>query len=87
MVILGLIGVTLARFIPGLNWMSQADAIAAFAVALIVIYVSGELGYRTIQALLDTAPQGVTEQIISQVDQIDGVSNCHAVRILSLIHI
>ncbi len=80
-VILGLIGVTLARFIPGLNWMSQADAIAALAVALIVIYVSGELGYRTIQALLDTAPKGVTEQIISQVDQIHGVSHCHAVRI------
>ena len=28
-VILGLIGVTIARSIPGLNWMSEADAIAA----------------------------------------------------------
>ncbi len=80
-VILGLIGVTLARFIPGLNWMSHADAIAALAVALIVIYVSGELGYRTIQALLDTAPQGVTEQIVSKVDALEGICECHAVRI------
>jgi cation diffusion facilitator family transporter len=80
-VILGLIGVLVARSVPGLNWMSQADAVAALIVALIVIYVSAELGYRTIQALLDTAPKGVTEQIISKVEQIEGVSNCHAVRI------
>ncbi len=80
-VILGLIGVTVARFIPGLNWMSQADAIAALVVALIVIYVSGELGYRTIQALLDTAPKGVTEQIVSKVDALEGIRDCHAVRI------
>ncbi len=80
-VILGLIGVAIARFLPGLDWMSQADAIAALVVALIVIYVSGELGYRTIQALLDTAPKGMTEQIISKVENIKGVNDCHAVRI------
>src|SRR5512138_3106673 len=39
-VILGLIGITIAKYIPGLDWMSQADAIAALVVALIVIYVS-----------------------------------------------
>lgn len=82
-VILGLIGVTIARFVPGLTWMSQADAVAACIVALIVIYVSGELGYRTIQALLDTAPKGMTEQIISTVQKMKGVNDCHAVRIRS----
>jgi cation diffusion facilitator family transporter len=80
-VILGLIGVTIARFVPGLHWMSEADAIAASIVALIVIYISGELGYRTIQALLDTAPRGMTEQIISKVEKMKGVNDCHAVRI------
>lgn len=80
-VILGLIGITIARYVPGLDWMSQADAIAALVVALIVIYVSGELGYRTIQALLDTAPKGTTEQIISKVNALKGVSDCHSVRI------
>src|SRR5512135_1183246 len=48
-VILGLIGVSIARFVPGLSWMGEADAIAAMAVALIVIFISGELGWRTIQ--------------------------------------
>ncbi len=80
-VILGLIGVTIAGFIPGLNWMSHADAIAALVVALIVIYVSAELGYRTIQALLDTAPKGATEQIIAKVQKMKGITDCHAVRI------
>ncbi len=80
-VILGLIGLTLARYIPGLNWMSEADAIAALVVALIVIFVSGELGWRTIKALLDTAPEGMTEQIIAKVARMKGINDCHAVRI------
>ncbi len=80
-VILGLIGVTIARFVPGLEWMSEADAIAAMAVALIVIFISGELGWRTIQALLDAAPKGVAEKIIGAVRGMQGISDCHAVRV------
>lgn len=80
-VILGLIGVTLARFIPNLGWMSQADAIAALAVALIVIFISGELGWRTIQALLDAAPKGMSEKIVTAVRAMPGITDCHAVRV------
>src|SRR5512140_2666512 len=80
-VILGLIGVTIARFVPSLKWMSEADAIAAMAVAAIVIFISGELGWRTIQALLDAAPKGAAENIVSSVKAMPGISDCHAVRI------
>ncbi len=80
-VILGLIGVTIARFIPGLNWMSEADAVAAMVVALIVIFVSAELGWRTISALLDTAPNGVADKIVETVESLKGIEDCHAVRI------
>jgi cation diffusion facilitator family transporter len=80
-VILGLVGLTLARFMPELAWLSEADAVAALVVALIVIYVSGELGWRTISALLDTAPNGMTEKIIAKVERMKGVNDCHAVRI------
>ncbi len=80
-VILGLIGVTVARFVPELEWMSEADAIAAMAVALIVIFISGELGWRTIQALLDAAPKGKADQIVSTVKSMPGIHDCHAVRI------
>jgi len=80
-VILGLVGVTLARSIPALRWMSEADAIAALLVALIVIFISGELGWRTINALLDAAPKGMTEKISADVGKMKGIHDCHAVRI------
>lgn len=80
-VILGLTGVTVARFVPGLDWMHKADSIAAMVVAVIVIYVSGELGWRTISALLDTAPKGMAEKIEQAATSVPGVVDAHAVRI------
>jgi len=80
-VILGLIGLTVARFVPGLDWMHKADSIAALVVAIIVIYVSGELGYRTIAALLDTAPKGITEEVEKAAMTVPGVVDAHAIRI------
>ncbi len=80
-VIVGLIGVTVARFLPGLDWMHAADSLAALVVALIVIYVSGELGWRTVSALLDSAPQGMAEKIEQAAAAVPGVVNAHAVRI------
>jgi len=80
-VIIGLIGLTISNSIPGLNWMSKADSIAALVVAVIVIYVSGELGWRTISALLDTAPKGLAEKIERLAANVPGVLNAHAVRI------
>ena len=80
-VILGLIGLTISRHVPGLDWMHKADSIAALVVALIVIYVSAELGYRTISSLLDTAPMGLADKVESIALTIPGVVNAHAVRI------
>jgi divalent metal cation (Fe/Co/Zn/Cd) transporter len=39
------------------------------------------LGWRTIQALLDAAPEGKRNQVIKSVEALEGVENCHAVRI------
>jgi cation diffusion facilitator family transporter len=80
-VILGLIGLTAARYIPGLDWMHKADSVAALVVAIIVIYISGELGWRTISALLDTAPKGMTEEIEQAAIAVPGVVDVHAIRI------
>jgi len=80
-VILGLIGVTLARFLPHLDWMHADDSVAALVVAVIVIYISGQLGWRTISALLDTAPKGMAEKIEQAAAGIKGVVDAHAVRI------
>ena len=80
-VIIGLIGLTIARYVPGLDWMHKADSIAALVVAIIVIYISGELGYRTISALLDTAPKGLAEEIEKVAAAVPGVVDAHAIRI------
>jgi cation diffusion facilitator family transporter len=80
-VILGLIGLTIARYIPGLDWMHKADAIAALIVAIIVIYISGELGWRTISALLDTAPRGLADKVEKIASSVNGVVDAHAIRI------
>ena len=80
-VIVGLIGLTIANNVKGLSWMHKADSIAALVVALIVIYVSAELGYRTISALLDTAPKGLARQVEKVSASVSGVVNAHAIRI------
>lgn len=80
-VILGLGGVWMARANPELEWLSRADAVAAMVVALIVVFVSGELGWRTIRALLDTAPAGMAEDVTRAVEEVEGVLDCHRVRI------
>ncbi len=80
-VILGLLGVKLAGWFPGLSFLLQADAIAALIVAGIVVVVSGRLGLRTIQGLLDSSPPGEDEKIRAAVAAMDGVIDCHAVRV------
>jgi cation diffusion facilitator family transporter len=80
-VIVGLIGLTMARYIPGLDWMHKADSIAALIVAIIVIYISGELGWRTISALLDTAPRGLADKVEKVAAAVNGVVDAHAIRI------
>jgi cation diffusion facilitator family transporter len=80
-VIVGLVGVTLAKFLPGLDWMHLADSVAALVVAVIVIYVSAELGWRTIVALLDSAPKGMVEKVERAAYSIPDVIDAHAIRI------
>jgi len=80
-VILGLIGVKLSEAFPGLNFLHKADAVAALVVACIVIYVSVQLGRRTVRGLLDSAPQGLNEKIKLAVESIPGITDCHQIRI------
>jgi cation diffusion facilitator family transporter len=80
-VILGLFFVKLGEWVPGLAFLHQADSVAAIMVGLIVIYVSIQLGIRTIQALLDTAPAGMEKEITAAVESLPGVTDCHSVRL------
>ena len=80
-VILGLVCVKISGWIPGLAFLHQADSIAAILVGLIVVSISVKLGIRTVQALLDVAPSGIERKIISSVEVLPGVTNCHKVRV------
>jgi len=80
-VIVGLIGLTISRYVPALDWMQKADAIAALIVAIIVIYISAELGWRTISSLLDTAPRGLADKVEKVAASVTGVVDAHAIRI------
>jgi len=80
-VILGLVCVKVGQWVPGLAFLHQADSVAAVVVGLIVVYIVVKLGVSTIQALLDVAPSGIEEKIISAVSTLAGVTNCHHVRV------
>jgi cation diffusion facilitator family transporter len=79
-VIVGLIGVQLARTFASLSWLGEADAVAALGVAGIAIVITGRLGIRTVQALMDAAPSGVESRIVQAAQSIAGVIDCHNVR-------
>jgi cation diffusion facilitator family transporter len=83
-VIAGLIVIMIGRYFPNLAFLEKGDAIAALVVATIVMIVSGELGMRSVQGLLDAAPKnGEHEQIMEETKKIQGVKSVGAVRIRS----
>src|ERR1039457_7196 len=79
-VILGITGAWLGvRF--GIAWLGMLDPVAALAVAGIIIWIGSRLGRRTIDALLDVAPQGLRERISRTVNETDGVLQSERVRV------
>ncbi len=51
----------------------QADAFAAFGVAAFVAIAGYRLGRRTVDVLLDTAPEGVADKLRAAVEAVPGV--------------
>jgi divalent metal cation (Fe/Co/Zn/Cd) transporter len=80
-VIGGLAVVRLSEWLGGPPALAQADAMAALVVAMIVVYVSLQLGKRSVDVLLDAAPKGLSEKIKAQVEKLDGVGACRQVRV------
>jgi cation diffusion facilitator family transporter len=81
-VIVGLALVWLSeRLGPQWAWLVQGDAVAALLVALIVVYVSVQLGRRSVAMLLDTAPPGLVERIAAEAATVSGVQSVGPVRV------
>jgi cation diffusion facilitator family transporter len=81
-VLLGLALVWLSdRLGPGWEFLVKADAVAALGVAVIVIWVSLQLGRRTVNVLLDATPPGLLEAVTQQALSVPGVQSVGPVRV------
>jgi cation diffusion facilitator family transporter len=60
---------------------SSIDSVAALAVALLVLFVSYRLGRRTIDALMDRVPEGVTRNVGESIKSVQGVEEVRSVRV------
>ena len=63
------------------SFFARADAAAALIVALIVVYVSVQLGRRTIDILLDSAPAGLAEHYAAALSGVNGVLRVSRIRV------
>jgi divalent metal cation (Fe/Co/Zn/Cd) transporter len=75
----GLVCVLIAQ-LAHVDWLAQADAVAALGVSGIVIYVSVQLGKRTISALLDGVPASLRDRLVNAV-MVDGVTGVERLRV------
>src|SRR6267143_1797701 len=64
-----------------LPWLAYADSLAGLAVAGVILWVGSQLGRRTLDALLDAAPAGLQEQLVTEVGNVDGVLRVERVRL------
>jgi cation diffusion facilitator family transporter len=61
--------------------LQKADAVAALGVAFIVLFVSYRLGKRTVDVLLDRAPDGFAEKMSAEASAVEGVIGTGQVRV------
>lgn len=61
-------------------WLIRADALAALAVACIVIWVSIQLGWKTLSDMMDTVPTGLVAQARAAALGVPGVERAPRVR-------
>src|SRR5271166_4072763 len=67
LVVIAGIGLVWAGNTWNLPWLVYADALAALAVAGVILWVTSQLGRRTVDALLDAAPAGLQGQITDAI--------------------
>jgi cation diffusion facilitator family transporter len=73
--------VVLVGLVSVLFGFPEADAIAAAIVAGIVIWISVRLARRTIDGLMDRAPEGIRETVEKTVLEVNGVESIRVLRL------
>jgi cation diffusion facilitator family transporter len=64
-----------------LPWLAYADAFAGLGVAGVILWLGSLLGRRTLDALLDAAPEGLQGRISDAIGQMEGVLHVERVRV------
>ena len=80
-VVIAGIGLVWAGETWNLPWLVYADAIAGLAVAGVILWVGSRLGRRTLDALVDAAPEGLRQEIARAVARMEGVLDVDRVRV------
>lgn len=80
-VVIAGIGLVWAGETWNLPWLVYADAFAGLIVAAVILWVGSQLGKRTLDALLDAAPEGLQQEIARAVARMDGVLDVDRVRV------
>jgi cation diffusion facilitator family transporter len=79
-VILG-VALVWAGNVWNLPWLAYADSLAGLAVAGVILWVGSRLGRRTLDALLDAAPEGLQNEISDAIGHMEGVLHVERVRV------
>ena len=85
-VILGLIATQVGRTL-GKPWLEAADPVAALFVAGVVLWVSFSLGKRTVDALVDRAPEVLMPAIETALLGLADVLACDRIRVRTSGHL
>src|SRR5712692_8474742 len=80
-VVIAGIGLVWAGETWNLPWLNYADALAGLTVAAVILWVGAQLGRRTLDALLDAAPEGLQQEIAKAVAHMEGVLDVDRVRV------
>jgi len=80
-VVIAGIGLVWAGETWNIPWLIYADAVAGLVVAAVILWVGSQLGKRTLDALLDAAPEGLQQEIARAVARMDGVLDVDRVRV------
>jgi cation diffusion facilitator family transporter len=79
-VLLGLCGVAVGRALA-MPWLDKADAVAALGVATIVVWISLQLGKRSVDDLLDSIPRDLQERVAGAAAGVAEVVSVKQVRL------
>lgn len=79
-VVIAGLGLVYLSEVLGVAWLAKADALAALGVAAIVVYVSLQLGKRTIEGLLDAVPAKLLDEV-AWAARVVGVEEVKRVRV------